>query len=77
MKMCGYQNVYTAEDENQLNDQLDEFLSSAGPSFLEINIRPGSRKDLGRPSVGPRDLKENFMDSIIDEHGNKQENSGH
>ena len=34
---------------------------SGGPVFIEVNVRKGSRKDLGRPSTSPAENKEAFM----------------
>ena len=35
-----------------------------GPSFIEIKIKGGSRKDLGRPKVSALENKISFMDKI-------------
>ena len=40
---------------------MKSFINSEGPSFLEVKIQPGSRADLGRPTVTPIDNKKNFM----------------
>ena len=34
------------------------------PSFLEIRVRKGARKDLGRPTVAPVALKTAFMAAL-------------
>jgi len=33
-------------------------------SFLEVNVYPGSRDDLGRPTIKPIENKANFMNAI-------------
>lgn len=35
-----------------------------GPVLLEIKIKPGARKDLGRPTEKPIENKKKFMDFI-------------
>ena len=35
-----------------------DFINSSGPNFLEMQIKAGSRKDLGRPTIKPVDNKE-------------------
>ncbi len=35
--------------------------SVKGPAFLEVKIRPGARKDLGRPKTSTLHNKEIFM----------------
>ena len=44
-----------------LEQKFIDFVSCPGPSFLEVKIQPGSREDLGRPTIKPVDNKENFM----------------
>ena len=44
-----------------LEQKFIDFVSCPGPSFLEVKIQPGSREDLGRPTIEPADNKEGFM----------------
>lgn len=64
VKMNGYNNIYSVRDKDQLIDQFDDFLINEGPNFLEIKIKGGSRKDLGRPTVKPIDIKADFMEFL-------------
>jgi len=52
---CGYRRADSVSDRTELQRALGEHLSSEGPTFLRILIRAGSRPDLGRPSLKPRD----------------------
>ncbi len=61
VKAVGACKMFKAETPAELKTNITEFMTSAGPSFFEIKIRPGSRADLGRPTVKPIDNKENFM----------------
>jgi phosphonopyruvate decarboxylase len=35
-----------------------------GPGLLEIRVRPGARKDLGRPTTTPIQNKDAFMEFL-------------
>lgn len=60
-KSCGYKKVFTSKTKEEISDKMSELVNSKGPSLLEIVIKPGARKDLGRPGTKPRDSKESFM----------------
>ena len=62
----GYKQVFFANDEETLIYQIGKFINQMGPNFLEVKIDPGSRKDLGRPTVRPIDNKKEFMKFIQD-----------
>ena len=57
----GSSKIFKAETASDLDLKFIDFISCPGPSFLEVKIRPGSREDLGRPTINPVDNKENFM----------------
>jgi phosphonopyruvate decarboxylase len=61
---CGYKKVFIAESPAELDAVLPEFMASEGPVLLEARIAIGARKDLGRPTMTPKDLKEAFMASM-------------
>jgi len=63
-KANGYENLFFAEDTNSLKSQFNDLISHNGPSFLEIKVKPGSRNDLGRPSLSPAENKELFVRSL-------------
>jgi len=60
-KSCGYLNVYSAETEVEIINYVDRMEKESGPSFLEVKINKGSRKNLGRPTSTPIENKESFM----------------
>ncbi|MCH7771976.1 MAG: phosphonopyruvate decarboxylase [Bacteroidetes bacterium] len=64
VKMNGYNNIFSIRDKDQLIDQFDNFLTNKGPNFLEIKVKAGSRRDLGRPTIKPIDIKTDFMEFI-------------
>ena len=53
--------MFKAETPEELKETIIEFIADIGPAFLEVKIRPGSRDDLGRPTIKPVDNKDNFM----------------
>lgn len=61
---CGYKPACRAESMKELLDALGRMASSKGPSFLEIRVSPGARRDLGRPKEAPVDNKRAFMEAL-------------
>tara|TARA_Y100000768_G_C23959783_1_gene674689 strand:+ start:96 stop:1229 length:1134 start_codon:yes stop_codon:yes gene_type:complete len=57
----GYYNTFYSKSKEGLKSDIQELSRSSGPSFLEVFVKPGSREDLGRPSIEPKDNKESFM----------------
>ena len=56
--------MFLAESSSELKQRIKEFLFCSEPSFLEVKIRPGSRYDLGRPTIKPIENKVSFMKFI-------------
>ncbi|MDH4155369.1 MAG: phosphonopyruvate decarboxylase, partial [Nitrospira sp.] len=63
-RAAGYERVARARTESELQSCLQELKCSPGPSLLEIQVRCGSRKDLGRPATTPIQNKNAFMDFL-------------
>ena len=57
----GPSKMFKAATPAELKEKITDFMKCVGPSFLEVIIRPGSREDLGRPTIKPVNNKENFM----------------
>jgi len=57
----GISNIFKVETLDDLKTCITDFMVAAGPAFLEVKIRPGSREDLGRPTIKPVDNKKDFM----------------
>ena len=60
-KGCGYKNVYLAENEEELEAAVKELDSCCGPALLEVRVKGGARKDLGRPTTTPVENKTALM----------------
>ncbi len=57
----GYLDYYCVSNEKELKNIIPAFKKAKGPVVLEIKIKSGSRKDLGRPTKSPIENKINFM----------------
>lgn len=63
-KACGYQSVFSVSDNNSLHEVLNQINELHGPVFLEVKVRKGARKDLGRPTTSPIQNKESLMNYL-------------
>ena len=63
-KGLGYQNIFSASNENSFNSNIKENLSKKGPNFFQIKTKPGSRDNLGRPDKTPLENKVDFIKSL-------------
>ena len=61
VEALGSSNVFKAETLAELKTSFTDFITCSGPSFLEVKVQPGSREDLGRPTIKPVDNKVEFM----------------
>ncbi|MBI4660913.1 MAG: phosphonopyruvate decarboxylase [Verrucomicrobia bacterium] len=59
-----YRHAFAADREEDIRNGVRSLRASAGPNFLHVKIRPGSPKNLGRPTVKPHEVKERFMDFL-------------
>ena len=64
-KAVGYKHVVSVDNKEDLENQLSIFNSqfsiSEGPILLEVRVKKGNRKDLGRPTTTPVENKEALM----------------
>jgi phosphonopyruvate decarboxylase len=60
-KACGYKTALTAENETELVNKIKMMKEIEGPALLEVKVKKGARKDLGRPTSTPVENKNNFM----------------
>lgn len=60
-KAVGYATVCSVDNNADLETVLDKVKDSRGPVFLEVKIKKGNRKDLGRPTTTPIQNKEALM----------------
>jgi len=63
-KACGYNSVFKADKKAEIIEGINNLKMAKGPSLLEIKIKKGARKDLGRPTKTPLENKKAFMDFV-------------
>ena len=61
VEAIGYRNVFKLANSSEIRSKIKNFLESKGPSFFEIEVVPGSRENLMRPTITPAINKKNFM----------------
>jgi phosphonopyruvate decarboxylase len=60
----GYAQVYSVETKEYLKELLEKLRGKEGPIFLEVKVKKGNRKDLGRPTTTPIQNKEALMEFL-------------
>lgn len=60
-KACGYRSVFSVSECAELHGVLKELPNQEGPVFLEVKVKKGFRKDLGRPTTTPIENKKALM----------------
>jgi len=63
-RACGYAKVYQVKTKKELKKILTK--KNEVLTFIEVKVKKGARKDLGRPKVTPQENKEAFMKFIND-----------
>ena len=66
-KAVGYPHVFSVSTMGELEALLSSSVSrlpSSGPVFIEVKVKKGNRKDLGRPTTTPVQNKEALMDFL-------------
>lgn len=61
---CGYKKVYKAETAQELEDVLKAARENKELTFIEVKVKKGARKDLGRPTTTPIENKNAFMEFL-------------
>ena len=69
-KAVGYKTIYSVDIKDALEKHLSIINSHLSideyPIFLEIRVKKGNRKDLGRPTTTPVENKEALMDFLAE-----------
>ena len=68
---CGYRKAIRIDNRDELNNLNNIIKDIEGPVFVEIRVRRGNRKDLGRPTTTPLDNKMALMDFLMKESSKK------
>ena len=57
----GYRKAFSVENSEKLTETLKQIRNIDGPILLEVKVKKGNRKDLGRPTTTPIQNKEALM----------------
>ncbi len=64
---CNYRTAWRCDSLAGFSEGLGAAFAAPGPSLVHMRILPGSMKDLGRPTVSPRDVARRFK-AFLAEH---------
>ncbi len=65
-KAVGYPHTFSVDNAADLDAVLDTVKNLQGPTFVEVKVKKGNRKDLGRPTTTPIQNKEALMAFLKD-----------
>ena len=60
-KSMNYSLIVESKTKPELSNALKKIKTHNGSCFLEIKIKKGYRKNLGRPTTSPKENKKEFM----------------
>ena len=60
----GYKTLKSSLNEEELSNGIKKLLQLDGPALLEVKVKKGYRKSLGRPTTTPEENKIGFMQNI-------------
>ena len=63
-RAVGYPHTYSVSNKEDLQEILNEIQKQDGLTLLEVKVKKGNRKDLGRPTTTPIENKEALMDFL-------------
>ena len=66
-RAVGYKHTFSVSTKEDLVDILKDVKANEGLTFLEIKVKKGNRKDLGRPTTTPIENKEALMAFLSEE----------
>ncbi|MBQ9588369.1 MAG: phosphonopyruvate decarboxylase [Bacteroidales bacterium] len=65
-RAVGYKHTSSVDSKEALAETLKTIVAKEGPSLLEVKVKKGNRKDLGRPTTTPIQNKEALMAFLKD-----------
>ena len=63
-RAVGYKKAYSVSSMESLQEILQQIQNAEGPLFLQICVKKGNRKDLGRPTTTPVENKKALMEFL-------------
>lgn len=61
---CGYASICSVSSEQGLRSAVEQSRETSGPHFIVVRVKPGARKNLGRPTIKPADNKQAVQDAL-------------
>ena len=61
---AGYESALCISTKEDIKNTLTKIRTKKGPHFIEIRVKKGARKDLGRPTNTPNENKKILMKFI-------------
>ena len=65
-KAVGYRKAFNVSTRGELEETLEVVRHEDGPLFIQVCVRKGNRKDLGRPTTTPIENKKAFMENLVE-----------
>lgn len=63
-KAVGYKEAYSVDNKTDLETVINDVKNQEGPVILEVKVKKGNRKDLGRPTTTPIQNKDALMNFL-------------
>ena len=63
-KACGYKRAYSVKTAQEFNQIYRSDALGSGAILIEYIVKPGARKDLGRPSKSPKENIKELMNAL-------------
>ena len=63
-KSCGYSSFNSVDTVLKISEVFKNAKTSFGPHFIEVKVKKGARKELGRPTSSPKENLEKLMNFI-------------
>lgn len=60
----GYKSTISIDNQNELKQYLSQISDLEGPVLLEVKVKKGNRKNLGRPTTTPQENKKALMEFL-------------
>ena len=65
-KAVGYKSFFSVDNKDDLLKTVNTVKAMEGPIFLQVCVKKGNRKNLGRPTTSPIQNKDAFMNFLKD-----------
>ena len=63
---CGYHRAYSVKTAQEFNQICTSDAFGNGPVLIEYIVKPGARKDLGRPTQSPKENLKQLMSVVCE-----------